>query len=420
LQTNELFTFDRKNLIPTTQEVSQPYWLTKKKSNNNFQSTSPDLTQADHGAVLNANFDLLINDRTIQLTTPVLYRWRDRVKGELYRDVEIRPKVVINPYDKIFLFANADQKEIKIDLKSFRDNTKGTLDLSTNNGWIVTPSKIDFEIEKKYGIEEVEIKVQPGNRSTESVLLLTAKVNNKNYNQSLTELDYDHIPNQSVLFPAEIKLVKVNTDKVVSKIGYIEGAGDDIVEVLQILGYEVDILDEERINQNNLSVYDAIITGVRAYNTNEYLKFSNAKLLDYVKNGGRLVVQYNVAFGLVTANIGPYEFKISRDRVTDEYSTATILDERHEILNYPNIITKNDFKDWVQERGLYFANEWDSYYEPIISWNDAGEDAKNGALIYSKYGEGDFIYTGISFFRQLPAGVPGAIRLFVNLISAEK
>jgi len=195
------------------------------------------------------------------------------------------------------------------------------------------------------------------------------------------------------------------------------GAGDVIPEALREIGYHVDILSDDEITPENLKRYDTIITGVRAYNTNPRLKFHQKNLMEYVKNGGNMIVQYNTSHRLVTKELGPYDIKLSRDRVTVEEAPIRFLHPDHDLLNFPNKITEKDFDGWVQERGLYFPGEWDEQYDAIISSNDPGETAKDGSLLATKYGKGTYIYTGLSFFRELPAGVPGAYRLMVNMIS---
>jgi hypothetical protein len=191
---------------------------------------------------------------------------------------------------------------------------------------------------------------------------------------------------------------------------------------LSQLGYQLTFLNDEQLTKENLNQYDAIVTGVRAYNTIDRLQVHYAKLMDYVKNGGNLIVQYNTnnRIGPVLAKIGPYPFTISRDRVADENAKVNFIKPNHPILNVPNKITNEDFTNWVQERGIYFVSERDVNYESIFSMNDPTEKTSDGSLIYTKYGKGNFIYTGLSFFRQLPAGVPGAYRLFVNMISLSK
>ncbi|MDO7744312.1 MAG: LmbE family protein, partial [Pedobacter sp.] len=166
--------------------------------------------------------------------------------------------------------------------------------------------------------------------------------------------------------------------------------------------------------------FDAIITGVRLYNINEQIAAMQPKLMDYVKNGGVLLVQYNVNSPLKIQELGPYPFKITRDRTTEEDAKVTFLAPNHPALNFPNKITEQDFEGWIQERGLYFARDIDTHYTPILQMHDTGEENNNGSLLVADYGKGKFIYTSLAFFRELPAGVPGAYRLFVNLISKDK
>jgi len=224
-----------------------------------------------------------------------------------------------------------------------------------------------------------------------------------------------------LLFPeATAKVVKLDIQTKGKLIGYYEGAGDEIPASLRQIGYQVINLTDENFDNMNLSQFDAIITGVRAYNARPRIKFHSPKLLDYVEKGGTLIVQYNVSFGLGTQQIGPYPFRISRERVTLEDAPVTFVNPDHPLLNTPNKITQNDFKDWVQERGLYFADRWDDQYQTVISCADPDSDQLKGGLLFTKYGKGAFIYTGYAFFRQLPAGVSGAYRLFTNLISYGK
>ena len=235
----------------------------------------------------------------------------------------------------------------------------------------------------------------------------------------MVEINYDHIPKESVLLPAEAKVVRLNIEKLGQRIGYIVGAGDDVPTSLEQIGYTVDLIDPLRITQGSLEKYDAVVTGIRAYNVVQELKFKQKYLLDYVDKGGNLIIQYNTAGRRSNEfdNIAPYPLKLSRDRVTDENSEVEILASDHALVNFPNKIEQDDFKGWVQERGLYFPNEWDKAFTPILSMKDPGEAATEGSLLVAKYGEGNYIYTGLSFFRELPAGVTGAYKLFANMVS---
>ena len=195
------------------------------------------------------------------------------------------------------------------------------------------------------------------------------------------------------------------------------GAGDNIPECLAGVGYQVETLRESDLNINHLQQFDAVIAGIRAYNTNDRLKHYQSNLMEYVRGGGTYIVQYTTTRNLSVNELGPYPFRLSHDRVSVEDAKIHLIDPDHPVLNFPNKITESDFTGWVQERGLYFADQWDEHYTPILSSHDPGETPKEGGLLISKYGQGNFIYTGYSWFRQLPAGVPGAYRLFTNLIS---
>jgi hypothetical protein len=240
-----------------------------------------------------------------------------------------------------------------------------------------------------------------------------------NAHLSSTTIQYDHIPTVKYFFPDDIKVLNINLKTRGNKIGYIVGAGDKVPEALEQMGYEVTLLSDKELSRNHLKKYDAIITGVRAYNTNEWLNNHYESLMKYVKDGGNLIVQYNTSnqIGPIKSKIGPYNFNISRNRVTDETAPVTFLKPTHQVLNYPNKITQDDFKGWVQERSIYHATGWEKNFEPILSMGDPGESADQGSLIIAKYGEGYFTYTGLVFFRELPAGVAGSYRLLANLIA---
>jgi hypothetical protein len=246
------------------------------------------------------------------------------------------------------------------------------------------------------------------------------EVNGRTYDKSLVEISYPHIKRE-VYFPeSEIKLVRIDIKKFNTNIGYVMGSGDEIPDCLRDMGFNVTLLTDEMLEETDLSKYDAIVTGIRAYNTRERLKYSQPRLINYVKNGGTLIVQYNVAYGLQTDSIGPYPFKISTLRITDEDAKINFIDPANQLLVFPNKITEKDFNGWVQERGLYFASEWDKKYQTVFSAHDPGEKDLEGGTLFTHYGKGIFIYTGLAWFRELPEGVPGAFRIFVNMISAGK
>jgi hypothetical protein len=242
-------------------------------------------------------------------------------------------------------------------------------------------------------------------------------------------IDHPHIPVQLLFPPAQAKLVRLDLQSPEKgqgrRIGYVMGAGDDIPRCLRLLGYEVDLLSDEDLEKQDLKRFDAIVVGIRAFNTRPRLAQLKHRLLDYVAQGGTEVVLYNVTSGgylsqgLVTDTIGPYPFHISRTRITDEASPMRLLAPEHPLLRWPNRITTSDFEGWVQDRGLYLPDSWDEHYTAPFSTQDPGEKPANGALLVAQHGKGRFIYTGLAFFRQLPEGVPGAYRLFANLLAGE-
>ncbi|MFQ5708138.1 MAG: PIG-L family deacetylase [bacterium] len=419
LRANQAVALEKTLTIPATVPYSQPYWLRAEPDRGNYRVADQTLIgRPVNPASSNVTFEVLAGNQRLVFTTPILYRWTDRVQGEQYRSLEIRPDVTMNLDEKVYIFPDAGPRKVKVTLQSARSNLSGQLKLKTPQGWQVTPASVPFQLKNKYDELVVSFTVKPPTNPEVASLKVEAEVDGKKFNHSLVEIHHPHIMRQSLFPEARAKLIRLDLKKSGTDLAYIMGSGDEIPESLEQLGYHVTLLDDASLDDADFSQFDAIITGVRAYNTRTRLKADGKKLLDYVYHGGTLVVQYNVTFGLVTDEIGPYPFTISHDRVTVENAPITYLQKNHPLLNVPNKITEKDFAGWVQERGLYFANSWDGRYQAVLSSHDPDETPKNGGLLYARYGKGVFIYTGFSWFRQLPAGVPGAYRLFVNLISA--
>lgn len=401
--------------------ITQPYWLEKQHPIGSFIVDSLLLIgMPENRPALMAVFKIKIGDQIIEKKRPVVYKYTDQVRGEVYQPLVIAAPVTATLSEKAFIFNGNEAKSISVLLKSFKDNASGVLAPQVPSGWKVSPQKVDFTLAKKGDEQSVMFTVTPAGNTTGGNLLLNVLVDGQTYNKGLRVISYEHIPLQT-LFPfAEARLDKVDLKFAGKRIGYIAGAGDLVPESLKQIGYDVVSLTEHQVINSNLSGFDAIVTGVRLYNVNDQIKNMQPKLMKYVENGGILLIQYNVNSPLKIDNIGPYPFKLSRDRVTEEDAKVTILAPEDPALNYPNKITAKDFDGWIQERGLYFVTDADQKYTPILSMNDNGESAKTGSLIVANYGKGRYVYTGISFFRQLPAGVPGAYRLFVNLLSTKK
>lgn len=419
LKNNDPQTLEKTIRIPKDFPISQPYWLKSPSKKAMFSIQEQNLIGLDENPPsIRVNIKLSTDSSLLEYSVPLLYRWTDRAAGEQYRPFEIRPRITVQIEDKVKIFAKDGSQELRVKLKSHSPNIAGTIRIAAPAQWRVTPESIPFVLANKYEETKVTFKVTPPNNSDEAILTAVAEINGEKLDRDILEISYPHIKRQ-VYFPkSRIKVIKMDIKHAGTKLGYIMGSGDEVADSLLNLGYEVTLLDDDMLERADLSQFDAIIAGIRAYNTRERLKNTYPRLLQYVKDGGTFIVQYNVSRGLQTKNIGPYPFTIGRDRVSEETAPVTFLDPQHPLLNFPNKITQKDFDGWVQERGLYFATVWDERYEPILTSSDTHESDKKGGLLYTRYGKGVFIYTGYSWFRQLPAGVPGAYRLFANLISS--
>ena len=409
--------------IPENTKYTSPYWLAEKGSLGMYMVQDQNLIgKPETPRAFNAIFTLDFDGTEISLKRPVVHRYSKPDKGELYRPFEVLPEATASVNDKVLIFADGSPREIPITIKAHKDNIKGSIQLAHTDGWNVDRPSIPFEISNKGDEKTVTFNLSPPEKENEGVVRPIIKLDGKELSNELITIAYDHIPTQSVLLSSEAKVVRLNLQKTGEHIGYIMGAGDEVPKSLEQIGYTVHMIEPGNIQPGSLDKYDAIVVGIRAYNVVNALKFKQQFLFDYVENGGNLVIQYNTANRWAAAykDIAPYPLKLSRDRVTDENSEVEIVAKDHALVNFPNTITKEDFDGWVQERGLYFPNEWDAAFTPILSMNDQGEDPKKGSLLVAPHGKGNYIYTGLSFFRELPAGVPGAYKLFANMLSLGK
>ncbi|QMU64926.1 MAG: LmbE family protein [Flavobacteriaceae bacterium] len=398
---------------------SDPYWLKKEGSLGMYTVQNQQLIgKPETLGKVAVTFNLTMLDQEISITKDIVYRYSRRDKGEIYEPFQILPKVTTKLKDKVLIFSDTTPKTVSVAVKSGANAVHGKLTLKGPKGWKITPEFIDINIAQKGDGQLFDFTVLPSGNILEGKLESFVLVDGKKYTKELVEINYDHIPKQSVLLNSEAKVVRLHIRKAGNYIGYIKGAGDVVPENLTQIGYTVVTIDPDRIDSENLHKFDAIVLGIRAYNTIAALKFKQKFLLAYVKKGGNMIVQYNTSRRV---DVGaPYELNLSRDRVTDENAKVTILEKNHSLLNFPNKISENDFNGWVQERGLYFPNRWGKAYTSVLSMSDKGESPKQGSLLIAKYGKGNYIYTGLSFFRQLPAGIPGAYKLFANMLSAGK
>lgn len=413
--------------VSTTKPITQPYWLASKMSEGYFNvSDQQKIGNPDVDPSYKVSMEIDIYNERFTFQRPVRYKFTHPVHGELYQPVVVLPQVLISPDEQYKITKDDNKFDGTLYLtgkkKGFVAEFKGVG--KENPG----PVEVKYEpsivtIEEKNRIIPVKYKIEsnidndyyfavPAQNGRNDVLFL-----------GLSEVKYDHIPNISYFKNASVVNRKLDLETYGKKIGYITGAGDKVPEGLEEMGYDVSILSEKELSRNNLEQYDAILTGVRAYNTNEWMNKYYDKLMKYVEEGGNLIVQYNTSsnIGPVKAKISPFTFDISRTRITDENSPISFLKPEHSVFNFPNKITTDDFKGWVQERSIYHASGWDaSKFEAVLGMTDPGEKEESGSLIIGRYGKGYFTYTGLVFFRQLPAGVAGAYRLLANIIALNK
>ena len=398
--------------IPSSAKISQPYWLENPMGKGSFTVADQALIGKPENDPESAEITININGENIVYEIPVQYKSNDPVMGEEYQPLFIIPKVEIKAEPEIALSVNNEPVKIKV--------------ISTENGFrgntfSVKISYSDNVVETQKGGDSYYSIKDPYKGNAE-IINWSATEGNNVYDSYKRLIGYNHIPS-IIYFPkATSKLVEVDLAVAGKKVGYIPGAGDKIPDALQKMGYEVTTLSPKDITKSNLAQFDAIVTGVRAYNIYEWLNDSYDVLMNYVKEGGVLLVQYNTNnnMGPVKAKIGPYPFTISRNRVTDENAAVTFLQPQNVLMNYPNKITQKDFDNWIQERSTYHAIDFEKNYKTLFSMHDEGEANHQGSLIYTGYGKGRFVYTGLVFFRELPAGISGAYRLFANLIAKPK
>lgn len=407
--------------IPENADNSSPYWLRKEATNGMFQVADRKLIGLPENPLnTKAIFTLDFDGTEISFEKPVVYKFNDAVVGESYRPFTIIPEVSVSFDRDMLIFQDEKKRSVSLQLTAGKKEVEGTLRLEAGKGWKIQPQEHSFKLDQKGSSVSLHFDITPPGDQQETFLKPVAEIGNKEFSEEVVFIDYEHIPQQTLVLPAKLKLARLDLKKNGENIGYIEGAGDVVPESLEQIGYRVTKISPSTISAASLKKYDAVVVGIRAYNTVEELKYRQGALLEYVKNGGNLILQYNTSQGMLLDNPAPYLLKLSRDRVTDERSQVRFLAEDHPVLNTPNKITNEDFKGWVQERGLYFPEEWGEAFTPVLSMNDKNETPKEGSLLVAEYGEGFFIYTGLSFFRQFPAGVPGAFRLFTNLISIGK
>jgi len=418
LTRDQFFTKDLNPTLPTNAPYSQPYWLRKPPMVGTFIVDDQQLIGlAENLPAFPIEATLDIAGQEIRYLIDTFFRRVDPIAGEVHELLAITPPVFANLTSGAFVFPDEKSRPIAVELVSSTSAVQGDVYLTVPAGWQVTPKSVPVDLKAPNEKMFAEFSVTPPGGAGEGTLAAVVATGGKEFSFSREEIAYPHIGVHILMPAAEARVVRADIRKTGQQIGYLPGAGDEVPQCLKQIGYNVKMLEPADVTPENLSRFDAVVLGIRAYNTQSRIADLQRKLLDYVQAGGVVVAQYTTTADLKTKDIGPYPLEISRDRVTDETAEVRILAPDHPVLNRPNKITAEDFKGWVQERGLYFPNKWDSRWTAILSSNDPGEKPMDGGLLIAKAGKGYFVYTGYSWFRQLPAGVPGAYRLFANLVS---
>ncbi len=412
----------KDSIFVNADNLTQPYWLIEAHAKGKFNVSDFSLTgYPDNPNKPKVHFELAVNGMPIAFDQDIEYKYTDPVRGELYHPIAIMPQITAKSESPLALIRNGEAINIRVSFQKHGQipNQAAKLRVLAPKGWEIVPTELDLQFDAHTTVLSKEIHIRPLDADISSIDTLRFQQEQKEPLREVKAIDYSHIP-EIVYFPeTAIKISNIQLLNEVKHVAYVHGAGDLIPESLNAIGIHVDVLSSEQLLKTDLAAYDAVILGVRSFNVNKNIAQVQTKLLDYVQGGGTVLTQYNVSNGLVSKNFGPYAFSLGRNRVTDELAPVH-YDEKDPVFNYPNKITAADFENWVQERGLYFAENIDKRYRTPIAMHDPGEGLHKGSLLVTSYGKGKFVYTSLSFFRQLPAGVPGAYRLFVNLLSKSK
>ncbi len=426
---NEPKVFTLTATVPEHQALSQPYWLVEPKQGDTYTIPNQlDVGLPENPPLFSAHFHLRIESEDVEVVRPVAYRYIERAQGELTRPVVVEPPVSLQWSKPAMLFPQGAARTAELQVKANIPKAAGEVHIQIPPGWRASATSDKFQLADAGEQSVLTFQLTPPSGDAQGLLAATAKVGDQTVSTEMETINYPHIPPQVLYPPATAKLVRADVRLSPKTIGYVMGAGDEVPQALQQLGADVALLSADDLASGNLSRFDAIVTGVRAYNVRSDLRANQNRLLDYVKNGGTLLVQYNVAEGgnpfggdtSLLANIGPYPITTGRERVTVEEAPVQFLNPASPLLHRPNEITARDFDGWIQERGLYFASKWDAHYQPLFETHDPGEKPQTGSTLYTRYGKGAYVFTALSWFRELPAGVPGAFRIFANLLSAGK
>ncbi|MBZ5580731.1 MAG: PIG-L family deacetylase [Acidobacteriia bacterium] len=411
--------------VPPEQPYSQPYWLVRPPSAGMYTVDGQELIGRPDTPVEQMRIALTVGGAPIEIVRPILFRYNDRLEGEKVRPLIIVPEVSVEAPRSpdlsaaVAVFPSAAPRKVQIAVTANVANAQGELRMDVPAGWSCAPQSQPFQLAAAEDRQELTFEITPPAGEAAGTAHAVAAIGGRRIASGMAAISYPHIPRQTVFPPADIRLVRSEIRVSARRVGYIMGAGDEVPDALRQMGLEVTLLGEEDLRKGDLSLFDAIVAGVRAYNVRPDLRAYHSRLMDYVKGGGTYVVQYMSAGA---QNIGPYPIAIPGGngfRVTVEEAPVTFTHPDSPLLQRPNRIGPRDFEGWVQERALLFPTQWDPRYQTLLASGDPGEKPLEGGVLSTRYGDGVYVFTSYVFFRELPAGVPGAYRLFANLLSAK-
>lgn len=420
LKNNVKYTESLEFKLPKDWPYTNLFWLNEPQQQGLY--TVSDKSRRNLPELKNqfpVEFKLTIEGVSFSILKNLTFKKNEPNNGETYIPFSVVPKFTTEIMNKVAIFDSKNSKNIEVKVTAYSNNATGVVQLQLPNNWNVTPNEIPITISTKGESKTVVFTVNPPKNEENINVKAIVKSDTIIYDKELTQISYSHIPKQTILETSEANFVNLDIQTKGKNIGYLMGAGDEVGKYLENLNFNISYLTTEDLNLDKIQNFDAIILGIRAFNVLDELKFKNKALFQYVENGGNLIVQYNTAHNLVTKDIAPFSLELSRDRVTNENAKVTFLQPKISALHFPNEISDQDFNGWVQERGLYFPDKWSPEFIPILAMKDEGEKQTKGALLIAKYGKGNYVYTGLSFFRELPEGVSGAYKLLANLIALE-
>jgi LmbE family N-acetylglucosaminyl deacetylase len=421
LAPNQSVSRNSTETLPADTPLSQPYWLREDHTPGMFRVEDPALIgRPENPPVFPIEQVFDVGGQTVIVPDQPVQTTASRAEGETRRLDVISP-VTVKLGSEVSLFAPGATRPVIVEVTAARPDASGTLRLDMPAGWKAVPATESFHLKANGDKAQFTFTLTAPLQPATANITAVAEVAGKNYDNERVVIDYPHVPLLILQPPARLKAVCLDLAIRGQKVGYLPGAGDSVDQSLADMGYQVTTLTGADLTPEKLKGFDAVVIGIRAFNVRTDLVSQLPALFAYVQAGGNVIEQYNrPGRDLKTDQLAPYSLHLSNERVTDETAPVTFLAPDHPALNTPNKITSADFDGWIQERGIYYPDEWDDHFTPILACNDPGEAPLKGGLLVAQYGKGYFVYTGLVFFRELPDGVPGAYRLFANLVSLGK